>query len=97
MKESIKEKVFKAFTIALVFVILVGGLVVLWPTYMRSRALCRQQDELALRIEAKRKEIAELQEWQRRFQTDRDFVEAIARREHRVFPGELVFIFEDDK
>ena len=46
-------------------------------------------------LEEKKKEIARLVENQRRFRTDPDFVEAIARRNRRVFPGELVFIFED--
>ena len=33
---------------------------------------------------------------QRRFKTDADFVERIARQNHRVFPGDLVFIFDKD-
>ena len=97
MEEGLRSKVFKVFTFALVVVILVGGAVVAWPTYMRSLALSRQQAELAARIEEKKLQIAELQELQRRFQTDKDLVEAIARKNGRVFPGELVFIFDDDK
>ena len=38
---------------------------------------------------------AELVEKQRRFQTDREFVESIARQNHRVYPGELVFLFPE--
>ena len=30
-----------------------------------------------------------------RFSSDRGFVEKLARRNHRVYPGELVFIFDD--
>ena len=41
-------------------------------------------------------EIAQLRDYQRRFRTDKDFVETIARQNHRVFPGELVFLFEKD-
>ena len=96
-KEGLREKVFRAFTVALVMVILVGGLMAAWPTYRRSLALSRRQADLAARIEAKKLQIAELQELQRRFQTDGDLVEAIARKNGRVFPGELVFIFDDGK
>lgn len=79
----------------LVLTILAGGLVVAWPAFMRSRALSRRQADLAARIEEKKIRIAELQELQRRFQTDSDLVESIARKNGRVFPGELVFVFDD--
>ncbi len=96
MKEGLKERIFKMLTVTLVLVILVGGLVVAWPTYLRSRAIKEKDLDLSARIESKKAEIEALKENQRRFRTDRDFVEAIARRNNRVFPGELVFIFEDD-
>ena len=95
--EGLREKAFRVFALALVLVILVGGLVVAWPSYMASRALSAKQAELTSRIEEKKLRIAELQELQRRFQTDSDLVEAIARRNGRVFPGELVFMFDDEK
>ena len=47
------------------------------------------------RIEQKRRDIAALIENQRRFRTDPDFVEHIARQNRRVFPGELVFVFKE--
>lgn len=97
MKEGIGEKVFKASAIALTMLLLVGGLIVAWPTYRRSCALQSQQAELSSRIDEKKLRIAELQELQRRFQTDSDLVEAIARKNGRVFPGELVFIFDEDQ
>jgi len=99
MRESLKDKFVKYFTLVLVTAIFVGGLLFAWPTYLRSRSLQRQDDELARRIEEKRAEIARLVEYQRRFQSDRDFVEFIARQpqNRRVFPGELVFIFEEDE
>ena len=80
----------------LVLAIIVVGLVVAWPSYMRGRSLKQQELEMQAQIEAKKLEIAQLVENQRRFKTDRDFVEAIARQNKRVFPGELVFIFEED-
>ena len=99
MREGIKDRFLKWFTIVLVAVIFVGGLLFAWPTYLRGKSLQKQDAELARRIEEKRAEIAKLVECQRRFQTDRDFVEMIARQpqNRRVFPGELVFVFEDEK
>jgi len=95
MKEGLKERIFRTFTVALVLLVLVGGLVVARPSYMRSRALKRRGQEISALIEAKKQEIAVLVECQRRFKTDRDFVEAFARRNNRVLPGELVFMYTD--
>ncbi len=96
MNEGFKERFFKMFTIALVLIILVGGLVVAWPDYLRGRAIKQKDLELTARIEEKKAEIEVLKKNQSRFRTDRDFVESIARRNNRVFPGELVFIFDDE-
>lgn len=95
MNDSWKEKLSSFLTLALAGIILVGGAVVIWPKFLRSRSLMAQDQELQRRIDAKRQEICQLQENQRRFKTDPDFVEAIARQNGRVYPGELVFIFEN--
>ena len=95
MKEGFKDKVAKFCTIALLVVIGVGGAFSVWPTYLRGKSLKRQDAELTRRIEEKKREIEKLKEFQRRFASDRDFVEQIARRNGRVYPGELVFKFED--
>jgi cell division protein FtsB len=97
MTDSWKEKFVKWFTLALVAAVLVGGLLVAWPTYRRCLDLRRADADLSDRIEAKRAEIAKLLDNQRRFKTDPDFVEHIARQNHRLFPGELVFLFNEDK
>ena len=96
MNESLKDKVARYLTYALLLLIIVGGLVMMYPNYRRSEALKRQNAELQERIDEKKREIAQLLDYQRRFRTDADFVETIARQNHRVFPGELVFIFEMD-
>ena len=83
------------FTVAMVAVIVVGGLVMVYPTYRRGQALTAQDSELQAKIDGKKREIAQLVENQRRFRTDADFVESIARQNRRVFPGELVFVFDD--
>lgn len=94
MNGAWKDKFVKWFTLGLVAAVFVGGLLVAWPNYRRGQSLKKQDAELAERIESKRKEIAKLLDNQRRFRTDPDFVEHIARQNRRVFPGELVFVFK---
>lgn len=95
MREGFKDKFAKILTLILLAVIFVVGALSVWPTYLRGMSLKRQDAELTKRIEEKKREIATLIEYQRRFRTDADFVEQIARKNNRVFPGELVFVFED--
>ena len=94
MKEGLREKVLRILTGIVLLLIVVGGLVTMYPNYRRSESLKRQNAELQEQIDRKKREISTLIENQRRFRTDADFVEMIARQNHRVFPGELVFIFE---
>ena len=96
MNEGLKDKIARYVTYAALLLIVVGGMVMMYPNYRRSEALKRQNAELQERIDEKKREIAQLIDYQRRFRTDADFVETIARQNHRVFPGELVFIFEKD-
>ena len=94
MNEGLREKILRILTGSVLLLIVVGGLVTMYPNYKRSESLKRENAELQARIDRKKREIATLIENQRRFRTDADFVEMIARQNHRVFPGELVFIFE---
>ena len=96
MNEGLKDKIARYLTYAVLLLIIVGGMVMMYPNYRRSEAIKRQNAELQERIDEKKREIAKLLDYQRRFRTDADFVETIARQNHRVFPGELVFIFEKD-
>ena len=95
MHKSLGEKIWTVAALAAIVSVLAAGLAFAWPDIMRASSLRERDAELAAKIEAKRREIMELAENQRRFKTDRDFVEAIARRNKRVYPGELVFVFED--
>ena len=96
MAEGIKERLLQGLTLALLLVVVVGGLVMVYPSFRRCQALKLQDRELQARIDEKKREISTLVDNQRRFRTDADFVESIARQNRRVFPGELVFVFEDD-
>ena len=95
MRDGTKERIFHYFTLVILAVIVIGGLSVAYPQWRQRESLKRQDAELRRQIEAKNREISQRKKNQRRFQTDPDFVEAIARKNRRVFPGELVFIFED--
>ena len=95
MQDSLKEKIVRAFAVAILLAVFVAGLVFVRPDYLRSQSLKERNAELARQIDEKRREMADLLDRQRRFKTDRDFVETIARRNKRVYPGELVFVFED--
>mgnify|MGYP003316810250 CR=1 FL=1 len=95
MEADFKDKVFFWAARVILFGVFVVGVCFLWPRYQRERSLRNQEAELDQRLAEKRAEIRKLSENQRRFKTDRDFVELIARKNGRVFPGELVFLFED--
>ena len=97
MTDELSNRIWKVITIVLLAVIGVGGVVSIWPAYLRGRGLKRQDAELAQRIVEKKQEIARLIDYQKRFQTDSDLVGRIARRNGRVYPGELVFVFEKNE
>lgn len=75
--------------------IVVAGVMVSYPKYRQVGGLADERERILRRIEEKTREIAEIKAKQQRFNTDREFVETLARRNRRVFPGELVFIFDD--
>ena len=66
-----------------------------YPKYRQAAGLEQAKAELDRRINLKNEEIAAVREKQNRFRTDREFVEGLARENRRVFPGELVFVFEN--
>lgn len=95
MESEFKNRIFTWIARTLFAGIVIVGACFLWPTYQRGQSLRRQEAELDQRLAQKREEIRKLSENQRRFKSDRDFVELIARQRRRVFPGELVFVFEE--
>ena len=96
MSESLRDKTIRYLTYFVLTLIVVVGVAMMYPDYRRSQSLKRQNAELQKQIENRKHEIDKLMENQQRFKTDADFVEKIARQNHRVFPGELVFIFDKD-
>ena len=89
------DKLFRILFIAMFVAIVVTGVVLSYPKYRQQQGLSAEKERILRRIEDKKAEIADFKEKQRRFNTDREFVENLARRNRRVYPGELVFIFDD--
>ena len=96
MGESLKDRAVRYLTYFVLVLIVVVGTLMMYPDYRRSESLKKQNEELREQIESHKREIGRLVENQHRFRTDADFVEQIARQNHRVYPGELVFIFEKE-
>lgn len=93
---SLKEQWLLSLTILFIAGVFVFLGLVTFPKYQRSCELKKRSLELEEVIEKKKREITELKEFQQRFRSDPDFVEKIARQNHRVYPSELVFVFVDE-
>ena len=89
------DKLSRVIFIALIVGIFVAGVVACYPRYMRMKGLAQEKARYLKLVEEKKAEIAAIREKQRRFNTDREFVESLARQNRRVYPGELVFIFDE--
>ena len=94
MSTSIVNRLFQALFCAAFLCIVVMGVVLAYPKYRQVKDLNEQHDRILREIAKKRAEIEEIRDRQRRFNTDREFVAELARRDRRVFPGEMVFVFD---
>ncbi len=65
------------------------------PTYQTVGHLKSRHADVLEQVESKKQEIEAIKENQKRFYKDREFVENLARQNKRMYPGELVFVFED--
>lgn len=92
---SLVSKIFQFCFVATFLLIVAGGFFMSYPKYCRMRSLNAEKARYMLRIEEKKQEIAAVREKQRRFNTDPEFVESLARTSKRLYPGEIVFIFEN--
>jgi len=91
----IVDTLFRFFFVVAFVVIAVAGVALTVPKIRRAQGLAEQRLSILRQIEEKQSEISEIKGMQRRFNTDRAFVEGLARRNHRVYPGEMVFTFDD--
>ena len=92
--ERIVDRLVQIGFVAMFIAIIVTGVVLSYPKYTQARGLEKRRAELQQRIEEKNREIAQLRENRRRFAKDKEFVESLARENRRVYPGEIVFIFD---
>lgn len=74
--------------------IVVAGFIVTLPKWHKSHDLEAEKARIEEKIKTRRAEIAAMRDNQTRFNTDREFVEMLARKNHRLFPGEVVFVFD---
>lgn len=93
MNEEAKDKIYTAITAAIILLVIACGLVKAAPRYRQYCALKESVGETERRIAEVKRRSDELADKQKRFETDREFVESIARQNHRVHPGEFVFVF----
>ena len=95
MKESTKLKILNSIAIGVCLLIVVGGLAHLAPTLKRYYALKDKEASIDEEIARTKREITEYSDKTRRFNSNSEQVESIARQNHRIYPGEVVFVFED--
>ncbi len=82
--------------VATACILLAAGTVnVFLPKYHQMCGLENRCHSLRGRVEAKQRDIHMIRENQGRLLTDPEFVARIAHQNRRVFPNELVFVFED--
>ena len=89
------DKLFQGLFFVAFAAIVATGLMITVPKYRQAADLERAKASLQRRIDLKNQEIAAIRDKQHRFRTDREFVEGLARENRRVFPGEIVFLFEN--
>ena len=92
---NLMDKLFQGLFFVAFAAIVATGLVITVPKYRQATGLEQTKAELQQKIDFKNQEIASVREKQCRFRSDREFVEGLARENRRVFPGELVFVFEN--
>ena len=90
---AIFDRIFQIISFVLLLAIFAGGIWFCSKPWRHARDLSAERDRIIRKIAARQAEIDAMRENQRRFNTDREFVEMLARRNHRLFPGEVVFVF----
>ena len=96
MKDEVIARVCRWFTVVILLLIVVGGIYWVWPKFMRGQGLRAQEADLDAKIMDVDSRIAETTELERRFETDQECVESIARENGLCKPGEVKFVIEDD-
>jgi len=88
------DKIFQWLFFVCFGVIVVTGVWMSIPKWRKAHDLNAERERIMQKITVRQAEIDAMRENQRRFKTDREFVEMLARKNHRLFPGEVVFVFD---
>ena len=89
-------KIFLRIAIAATVILLLAGTAdVFLPKYRLMCGLDNHCRSLRGRVESKQREIHQIRENQGRLLSDPEFVARIAHENRRVFPNELVFVFNE--
>lgn len=88
------DKIFQYISAVCFIAIVFAGVWASIPKWRKVRDLNAERDRIMQKITTRQAEIDAMRENQRRFNTDREFVEMLARKNHRLFPGEVVFVFD---
>jgi len=81
--------------LASVVLLAIAGMTIFVPKYHTMCGLESRCRYLRAQVENKQRDIHTLRENEGRLLTDPEFVTRIAHQNHRVFPNELVFVFND--
>lgn len=95
MKENTKDKIYTGFTVFVIMLILTIGVFNWWPVLKRHSNLKDKEADLVAKIEEVKNENNRVSEARNRFKTSSEQVEAVARQDHRVYPGEVVYKFSE--
>ena len=100
MGSSVSSKI-TAWVASILIVIAIGcAISVDVPLFQRYNRAKEQRSELCEENAQLNEKLEKLQSDQERFRTDPEFVEHLARKNHRLRPGEILFVFdtpEDEK
>lgn len=95
MKENTKDKIYTVAIVVAILMILTVGIFNWLPVLKQYFGLKQKEAAVIAEINEVNRENDEYRELLRRFQSQSEQVEAVARQDHRVYPGEVVYVFPD--
>lgn|GEM_PF-4253998 len=95
MKENTREKIYTISTVVVILMILAVGIFNWLPVLRQYFGLKEKEMSVAAEIEDINRESNEYVERIRRFQSQSEQVESVARQDKRVYPGEVVYVFSE--
>lgn len=94
MRGGVSGKIFLGLVLAGILFFVVFSVSIDVPMFRRYRLAKERRAELHARNDRLKERLAGLRSNQERFRTDPEFVERLARKNRRLAPGEIVFVFD---